>query len=737
MDNAGRPYRTKQGNRERGAAAAGKAENWRTNDQFRGQNMRPEGGQQGKKNQGAPYKASPKKGGLGPLSYSPGGYRGDHSPSQRDDQWFTGFENSYLNQEDNWRGRTQQPWRRTAQGEGLTENMDQGRRDAANAHKQGKRRRSKNTKNTLAEEDRSLAIEESPSSFEDRQNVWQAEKQLLKEEIYFLKRKPNGNPGAFYTCALCDVTLDSIPHAYKHIRDKRHKKKAREKQEQLMLTEIQPPGPEQISAVSAALETVVQEHGLNDQDVEMRQRVVSLMQDLLLSVLPEIRLRLYGSSCTKFGFKDSDVNIDIQYPPHMHQPDVLLLVKECLSVSPLFIDVEADFHARVPVVICTEKMSGLICKVSAGNENAFQTTAYLSSLADREPLLHSLVVGLRRWAQICEIDRAEEGGLPTYVFALMVIFFLQKRKEPILPTYLNQELKVFCLSKLSDFNLTRAEEGYLHWSYTPSSKEPPQQAGSSCLDGKVPLVFPNPHPAVEVGRLWIEMLRFYSLEFKMDDYVISVRTGAILSRDIKDWPKRRIAVEDPFAVKRNVARSLSSQQMYDYIFHCLKSTYKYFALPPNTPAAHRKRESQQGQTPRAKPDALREDPARLSGFSRLSLQPKHTSPAVEDGPDDSDCIIEDEEEIEECLDSDEEREKEKVDPGKSSLSEEDDDDEEEDVVVDTHGRQHLDSFTTEEEDFFLVDEISGEDLLSDEEAPDLDTPGSLEEEEEEKERGGG
>uniref|UniRef100_A0A1A8KMV7 Kinesin family member 21A n=2 Tax=Nothobranchius kuhntae TaxID=321403 RepID=A0A1A8KMV7_NOTKU len=712
MDNTGRPYRTKQGNWERGAAAAGKAENWRTNDQFRGQNMRPEGGQQGKKNQGAPYKASPKKGGLGPLSYSPGGYRGDHSPSQRDDQWFTGFENSYLNQEDNWRGRTQQPWRRTTQGEGLTENMDQGRRDAANAHKQGKRRRSKNTKNTLAEEDRSLAIEESPSSFEDRQNVRQAEKQLLKEEIYFLKRKPNGNPGAFYTCALCDVTLDSIPRAYKHIRDKRHKKKAREKQEQLMLTEIQPPGPEQISAVSAALETVVQEHGLNDQDVEMRQRVVSLMQDLLLSVLPEIRLRLYGSSCTKFGFKDSDVNIDIQHPPHMHQPDVLLLVKECLSVSPLFIDVEADFHARLPVVICTEKRSGLICKVSAGNENAFQTTAYLSSLADREPLLHSLVVGLRRWAQICEIDRAEEGGLPTYVFALMVIFFLQKRKEPILPTYLNQELKVFCLSKLSDFNLTRVEEGYLHWSYTPSSKEPPQQAGSSCLDGKVPLVFPNPRPAVEVGRLWIEMLRFYSLEFKMDDYVISVRTGAILSRDIKDWPKRRIAVEDPFAVKRNVARSLSSQQMYDYIFHCLKSTYKYFALPPNTPAAHRERESQQGQTPGAEPDALREDPARLSGFSRLSLQPKHTSPAVEDGPADSDCIIEDEEEVEECLDSDEEREKEKVDPGKSSLSEEeeedDDDEEEEDEEEDEEEEEE------EEEEMDVEESSDDSDSESDE-----------------------
>lgn len=53
-----------------------------------------------------------------------------------------------------------------------------------------------------------------------------------------------------------------------------------------MLTEIQPPQAEQISAVSTALEAVVRDHGMTDEDVERRQFVVGVMQDLLLSVLP-------------------------------------------------------------------------------------------------------------------------------------------------------------------------------------------------------------------------------------------------------------------------------------------------------------------------------------------------------------------------------------------------------------------------------------------------------------------
>uniref|UniRef100_A0A3B5ASF6 CCHC-type domain-containing protein n=1 Tax=Stegastes partitus TaxID=144197 RepID=A0A3B5ASF6_9TELE len=164
--------------------------------------------------------------------------------------------------------------------------------------------------------------------------------------------------------------------------------------------------------------------------------------------------------------------------------------------------------------------------------------------------------------------------------------------------------------------------------------------------------------------------------------------------------------------------------MYEYILHCLKTTYKYFALPLNTPAANHKRDPKRGPVEGANAKALGEDTEGLTGFSRLSVQSQ--SKAAQNGPDDSDCIIEEEEEVEEYSDSDEEREKEKVDPGKSSLSEDEEDDED----VDTHNRRHLDSFTTEDEEIFPVDEISGEELLSDEEGPDLDTPGSMDEDEE-------
>nr|XP_020661480.1 terminal uridylyltransferase 7 [Pogona vitticeps]XP_020661481.1 terminal uridylyltransferase 7 [Pogona vitticeps]XP_020661482.1 terminal uridylyltransferase 7 [Pogona vitticeps] len=449
--------------------------------------------------------------------------------------------------------------------------------------KHRKPRRSRRMRKEENDEDDELdgpVIDESLLTAKELLGLQQAEERLKRDYIYRLRKRPRSYPTAKYTCRLCDALIESVAFAHKHIKEKRHKKNIKEKQEQQLLTALPPPTPLQIEAIGVAIDKVVQEHGLNNEDLEQRVGIKTAMENVLHQKLPDCSLRLYGSSCSRFGFKNSDVNLDIQFPTNMSQPDVLLLVQESLKNSESFIDVDADFHARVPVVVCKEKQSGLVCRVSAGNENACLTSNHLAMLGKLEPRIVSLVIAFRHWANLCCADRPEEGGLPQYVFALMVIFFLQQRKEPFLPVYLGSWIGGFSLNKLVNFNLKEVENDIVVWEHSPGGDDPSSSKEASPKRGKVPLVFDSDHQCSSpVGQLWVELLRFYALEFNLADFVISIRLKEKLSRESKDWPKKRIAVEDPYSVKRNVARTLNSQLVYEYILHCLRATYKYFAMP--------------------------------------------------------------------------------------------------------------------------------------------------------------
>lgn len=48
---------------------------------------------------------------------------------------------------------------------------------------------------------------------------------------------------------------------------------------------------------------------------------------------------------------------------------------------------------------------------------------------------------------------------------------------------------------------------------------------------------------VSLGQLWLELLRFYTLEFALEEHIISIRLKELLSREMKNWPRRRFAIE--------------------------------------------------------------------------------------------------------------------------------------------------------------------------------------------------
>ncbi|XP_016773934.1 terminal uridylyltransferase 4 isoform X43 [Pan troglodytes] len=336
-------------------------------------------------------------------------------------------------------------------------------------------------------------IDESALTPEQRLGLKQAEERLERDHIFRLEKRSPEYTNCRYLCKLCLIHIENIQGAHKHIKEKRHKKNILEKQEESELRSLPPPSPAHLAALSVAVIELAKEHGITDDDLRVRQQIVEEMSKVITTFLPECSLRLYGSSLTRFALKSSDVNIDIKFPPKMNHPDLLIKVLGILKKNVLYVDVESDFHAKVPVVVCRDRKSGLLCRVSAGNDMACLTTDLLTALGKIEPVFIPLVLAFRYWA-------------------------------------------------------------------------------------KSPLALETPN-RVSLGQLWLELLKFYTLDFALEEYVICVRIQDILTRENKNWPKRRIAIEDPFSVKRNVARSLNSQLVYEYVVERFRAAYRYFACP--------------------------------------------------------------------------------------------------------------------------------------------------------------
>ncbi|XP_060553002.1 terminal uridylyltransferase 7-like [Ruditapes philippinarum] len=82
-----------------------------------------------------------------------------------------------------------------------------------------------------------------------------------------------------------------------------------------------------------------------------------------------------------------------------------------------------------------------------------------------------------------------------------------------------------------------------------------------------------------VGMLWKDLLMYYGVNFDLAENIICVRSLKVIPRAEKKWKSRRIAIEDPFSNKRNVARSLQNLRMFDYFYNCLRKACLYFSLP--------------------------------------------------------------------------------------------------------------------------------------------------------------
>lgn len=77
--------------------------------------------------------------------------------------------------------------------------------------------------------------------------------------------------------------------------------------------------------------------------------------------------------------------------------------------------------------------SNLYCELGTGSEQAVATSHLLQEYSKIDERVSKLAIAFRHWAHTLEIDRPQDGSLPPYIYSLMVIYFLQRRRPIVVP----------------------------------------------------------------------------------------------------------------------------------------------------------------------------------------------------------------------------------------------------------------------------------------------------------------
>ncbi|XP_074585126.1 uncharacterized protein LOC141840923 [Curcuma longa] len=271
----------------------------------------------------------------------------------------------------------------------------------------------------------------------------------------------------------------------------------------------------------------------SDDEKEMKNLLLKSLTVIINKEWPNVKLHLYGSCANSFGFSNSDVDICLSIDEcAMGKHDMLLKLADLLQ-SENYQNVEAITNARVPIVKMTDPSTGICCDICINNLLAVSNTKLLSDYAKIDNRLHQLAFIVKHWARSREVNNTYEGTLSSYAYVLLCINFLQLREPAILPCLQEMELT---------YQLTVEDTDCAYFDQVDEL----HNYGTLNDESLAELVWGFFH-------YWA-----FAHNYKRD--VISVRTGSIISKKIKNWTRRvgndrhLLCIEDPFETSHDLGR---------------------------------------------------------------------------------------------------------------------------------------------------------------------------------------
>jgi len=324
--------------------------------------------------------------------------------------------------------------------------------------------------------------------------------------------------------------------------------------------------------MEAMLGDIVLAYHPEQEELMAREMFVKELTAFITQLWPDARLKLFGSSCNGFSFRDSDLDISVTFEgvDTSEQLDCSSLVEELSSHLLKMRGVTKVLPitaAKVPIVKLFHGKFNIEADISLYNVLASENSAMLALYADIDERFKVLGYLVKLFAKCCDLCDASKGSLSSYAYLLMMLHYLQQVKPPVLPV----------LQQIYPEGESKPEhlvEGWNAWYFTFEDSEElkrswPQLGFNTC----------------SVLQLWTGFLGFYAATFDDKMYVVSVRQREMLTKFEKLWNSSRLAIEDPFDLSHNLSSGLS-QKMWLHIKKAFAKGREVFGqpllqLPPN------------------------------------------------------------------------------------------------------------------------------------------------------------
>eukprot|EP00039_Didymoeca_costata_P014126 m.225025 g.225025 ORF g.225025 m.225025 type:complete len:912 (+) comp15952_c0_seq8:189-2924(+) len=293
------------------------------------------------------------------------------------------------------------------------------------------------------------------------------------------------------------------------------------------------------------------------------------------------KLHAYGSSMTSLGFTSSDLDlcctVDASAWEGADEGDIFAnLVDQLQGCENFCTIVDVIATARVPIVKLHQKSSGIECDISLNHTLPLSNTLLLQTYAQVDARVRALVLLVKRWASNRGINDASNGTLSSYAWVIMVLYFLQQRTPPILPSLQDAALIKSCalpnsieITSTEGYDIQFCKDASLARNYLQQS------------------LTENGKNTETITDLFSRFFDFYAFRFNTQGNVVSIRTTQTLSKAKADsrMPRPatwRISIEDPIEVGHDLASVIFSPEANATLQNELARSSKVLHSPLNS-----------------------------------------------------------------------------------------------------------------------------------------------------------